>query len=234
MTYLAISYFYVYQYVLIIAIWLNAHICVVKVTCTCHNKIFWFCRWTGRLIFRYFILYAKLWHCQIDTQKLGQRETNVYATTPENHCVRIQSAICLNPPNYMDNYRDRKRQFIKITQKRTKAVIVHDRISSGRINKKNNNMRLTNKQERVPTSIGNRHLIKMFYALWKKDRTVQFSPNHATSTRGVASHKAWLSVLCTSLSTAHRVYFSQIKISQSVLLLAGWCVEVRGGVLGRG
>lgn len=38
----------------------------------------------------------------------------------------------------------------------------------------------------------------------------------------------------TSLSTAHRVYFSQIKISQSVLLLAGWCVEVRGGVYGRG
>ena len=96
-------------------------------------------------------------------------------------------------------------------------------------------MRVTNKPKRLPTSIGNRFLIKTFYALCKKEGSnSSIFSKLCVGGAGRRAHKAWLSLLCTSLSTAHRVYFSQIKISRSVLLLAGWCVEVRGGVCGRG
>lgn len=123
------------------------------------------------------------------------------------------------------------RQFIKIIQKRAqRRSLFGPEIGARELIKKI--QYATDKQ--VETSANfDRLLIKTFHALCKKGSNGSIFSKPCDG-EGVGCHKAWLSPLCTSLSTAHRVYFSQIWISRSVLLLAGWCVEVRGGVCGRG
>lgn len=78
---------------------------------------------------------------------------------------------------------------------------------------------------------------------WLKDkswyRSVQFSTNILALDKPVGNGASWATkpldyrAVIASLSPAHHVYFSEIKISQSGERLAGWHVGVRGGVWGR-